>query len=399
MIRVAAVNTARSKGGAARMAALLVQALHDRFDDIAVTLYHCEDRLNAPPFCGLQHRLSRPLNALLARLGGSTWVWDMGVAQKIVAHTNDADILHIHNLHGYYLDYPTLLSAWSNRPVVWTMHDMWGLSGRCGFTFNCDRWHQGCYRCPHKDYYPKAWVDRAKKEFKTKSTLYSSMNRLTIAAPSKWLANLVIERGFPEERVRIVPNPVDSENICAIDKQTARKALDLPDDAFIALFVASDCGDPRKGYADFASAISQSNCCGVAVGKHPPRPATPIRHTGRISDPSVINRYYAAADVFIIPTYADNYPNTVIEALVSGTPVIGYAEGGIPSQLDLPHCHLVTKGDRRALVSALQKRVLNGGKDSDTASKLSDIAKRRWALDTAAANYRHLYQAAMAEQN
>jgi glycosyltransferase involved in cell wall biosynthesis len=224
------------------------------------------------------------------------------------------------------------------------------------------------------------------------------MIRLTIVTPSQWLADLAIERGFPEERVHIVPNPVDTANLYAIDKQTARSVLNLPDDVFIALFVASDCGDPRKGYTDFAYAVSQNRCCGVAVGKYPPSPAKEIRHTGRIYDPAVINKYYAAADVFMIPTYADNYPNTVIEALVSGTPVIGYAEGGIPAQLDLPHCRLVTKGDRRALAGAMRK-CADGSKDSAMAAELSGIAKRRWAPNTVAAVYRRLYQAAIAQPN
>ena len=399
MIRVAMVNTAKSKGGAARMAALLAQTLHDHFDDIAVTLYHCEDRLNDSPFRGLQRRFSRPMNALLARMGGSTWVYDMGVAREIAQKTLDADILHIHNLHGYYLDYPALLSAWSERPVVWTLHDMWGLTGRCGFTFDCDRWHHGCHRCPNKHYYPKAWIDRAKNEFKAKNALYASLNRLSIATPSQWLADLAIKRGFPEDCVHTVPNPVDTTNFGIIGKQKAREALDLPGDGFMALFVASDCGDPRKGYADFAFAMRQSNCFGVAVGQHPPRPAKGIRHTGRISDPSTINRYYAAADVFIIPTYADNYPNTVIESLVSGTPVIGYAEGGIPSQLDLPNCFLVAKGNREALSEALRKVAGNGGKEDGMAAELAAIAKRRWALETAASDYRRLYRVAVASSN
>ncbi len=392
MIRVAMVNTVRTQGGAARVAALLAQTFHDHFDDVDVTLYHCEHRERTPPFYGLKRPLSRPLNAFLARLGGSTCVWDMGVAGDIVDKTRNADVLHIHNLHGYYLDYPKLLHAWRDRPVVWTLHDMWSLTGRCGSSSECSSWRLGCPMCPYKKYYPKAWIDNAKREFQLKQYLYSIMNSLTIVTPSNWLSDLALQRGFSREYVHVVPNPVDTTKFGPIDKYKARKELNLPDNAYLALFVASDCGDRRKGYADFAHAVIKSGCLGLAVGKRPPQPAQGVLHTGSVSDQSAINLYYCASDVFIIPSYADNYPNTVIEALISGTPVIGYEEGGIPSQLDLPHCRIVAKGDRQALCDALVNLVAGDGKESSQSRELSEIAQRRWAPQTVADQYRNIYR-------
>jgi putative colanic acid biosynthesis glycosyltransferase WcaC len=387
MMRVAMVNTARERGGAARMAALLAQTLHNHFDDVQATLYHCEDQRRTPPFHGLKRPLSRPLNALLARLGGSTWVCDMGVAQDIIEKTREADLLHIHNLHGYYLNYPKLLQAWQDRPVVWTLHDMWGLTGRCGFSHLCVYWKKGCEYCPHKDYYPRSWIDRARHEFKIKTALFSGLNRLSIVSPSQWLADLAVERGFAQEKVHVIPNPVNTNSLRVIDKETARNTLNLPKKEFIALFVAADCGDSRKGYRDFAQIIKATRCMGIAVGKPPVTPETMIQHTGQISSRDLISQYYCAADVYIIPSYADNYPNTVIESLICGTPVIGYNEGGIPSQLDLPYCQLVKKGDLTSLVNSVGTLINGGGKNTEIRLDLNQKAVIRWAPITITEQY------------
>jgi glycosyltransferase involved in cell wall biosynthesis len=369
----------------------LAQTFHDQFDDVEVTLFHCEDRLCEPPFHGLRRPFSRLLNAFLARLGGSTLVYDMGVAEEIIARTREADILHLHNLHGYYLDYCKLLHAWKDRPVVWTLHDMWSLTGRCGFSFECDRWHNECHVCPHKHYYPKAWFDHARKEFKIKSYLYSCMSSLTIVSPSEWLSGLAMQRGFSRKKVHLVPNPVDTTKFRPVDKHAARNELNLPHDAFIALFVAADCGDPRKGYSDFAHAIRQAGCFGIAIGKQPPKPAEDILHTGSISDRSIINLYYCAADVFINPTYADNYPNTVLEALVNGTPVVGYDEGGIASQLITPYCALIDKGDIRRLRIHIERLIQNNGMNHKISNELSRKALNQWAPKTIANKYTTIY--------
>lgn len=392
MIRVAMVNTARTQGGAARVAALLTQTFYDRFDDVEAALYHCEDREQKPPFFGLKHLLSRPLNAILARLGGSTWVCDMGLAQTLIEKNRDADLLHIHNLHGYYLDYWRLLQAWQDRPVVWTLHDMWGLTGRCGFPMACQEWRRGCKRCRHKDYYPRAWFDRARHEFNAKSALFFGLNRLAIISPSQWLAGLAVERGFPPDSVHVIPNPLDIDRLEVIDKITARKRLNLPENAFIALFVAADCADGRKGYRDFAYAVQAAECVGIAVGKPPRNPEPTIRHTGPIDARAVLTRYYCAADVYIIPSYADNYPNTVIEALACGTPVIGYDEGGIPAQLDNPYCSIVPKNDKGKMADLLSLYSHRQKKSPLIEKRLAFSANTQWNPYSIAQTHMNLYK-------
>ena len=390
-LRVTMVNTALRRGGAARMAAALNAALNER-EDVRSRLFHCEDDRRESTVIGLRRPGSRPLNALLARLGGAFSVWDMGVARELEKETRDDDLLHLHNAHGYYLDFERLLHAWRHRPVVWTWHDMWGATGRCGFNLGCERWRMGCVRCPSPELYPAAWLDRAAGEYRRKTRLYREMERLAVVCPSDWLAEIAVARGFPERRVHVIPNPVDTDRFRCLDKREARRALGIPAEGFVPLFVAADCADPRKGHEDFVACCRGRDWYPLAVGAAPARHAAGVHYLGRISDRERLNQCYAAADVMVIPTYADNYPNTVIESLVSGTPVFGYDEGGVPSQLDLPGCAVVPKGDWEALQARLDAFAEEGGKTSRLAASLAEAGRVRWASERVAARYLALYR-------
>ncbi len=395
-IQLAMVNTALTRGGAARMAASLVDIINQQSETVSATLYHCENREVHSNTIGLKRPISRQINAGLARLGGSYAVTDFGVADQLIKSTENADVLHVHNLHGYYLNFERLLLAWRDRPVVWTWHDMWGATGRCGSSSDCEKWKQGCPNCPMMNYYPAAWIDRAASEFEKKTWLYSQMKNITIVSPSQWLADIAVKRGFDQDNVVIVPNPVDTQKFKLINKLVARKELGLEKDSFTVLFLASDCGDERKGYSDFLKITSDKPWQAVAVGRLPQKTAAHITHAGEINDQSLVNSYYAAADVMVIPTYADNYPNTVIEALSSGTPVIGYDEGGVASQLDMPSCVVVEKGDWQAIRKALEKQATLGIKTEQLSSLLNAKANARWQSTFIVNQYIDIYSRALA---
>jgi putative colanic acid biosynthesis glycosyltransferase len=392
ILKVALVNTALTRGGAARMAANLTQKLCEK--GIEATLYHSENRNYTPPFRGLKKNGSRQTNALLARLGGSLWVEDFGLAEDLIKLTASADVLHIHNLHGYYLNYRKLLKTWRNRPIVWTWHDMWGATGRCGSSHECTLWKSGCSYCPNKNLYPSAWIDNAASEFQKRQEIFFELNNLWIVSPSDWMAQIIEIRGFPPERIKVIPNPINA-NFQFIDQSEARRLLSLPSEDFIALFIASDCGDSGKGYQDFAQALMKTNAMGIAIGKPPPHKYSKIFHTGSIGDPVLLNKYYAAADVMIIPSYADNYPTTVIESLICGTPVIGYAVGGIPSQLSLPYCQIVNRGNIDDLFKALQLQMDVNKKNAQMSWAIASEASDRWSSTTITEPYINLYRSAL----
>jgi glycosyltransferase involved in cell wall biosynthesis len=385
------VNSDLNRGGAARMAATLTRALNRHVEDVRARMLHCGNTHKDSVFIGLKRPGSRPLNAFLARLAGSTAVFDMGVAREILQIAADDDLLHLHNLHGYYLNYRKLLLAWRHRPVVWTWHDMWGATGRCGQSVDCERWKVSCGHCPHKSFYPTAWIDVSDHEHRLKSRLLLSHPNLTIVAPSPWMAEIAIDRGFSAGRIHVIPNSVDIEVFTLHDKRDARRRIGIDENAFTALFIASNCDDPQKGYADFVSAAGKAGINAIAVGRMPPAPASFVRHPGRIHEPKKLVEYYAAADCMVITSYADTYPTTVIEAIACGTPVYGYAVGGIPFQVPAPDACLVACGDIPALTAKLKAFAATGGKTEEMSNSLRTYAAERWSEFRVARDYARLY--------
>jgi putative colanic acid biosynthesis glycosyltransferase len=386
------VNAEMTRGGAARVAASLAGGINDYAPDCSAHYYHCENRRKSSHSTGLKVPLSRYINVGLARLGGAYAVADFGIANNLIDRIAGTDVLHVHNMHGYYLNFERLLLAWKDRPVVWTWHDMWAATGRCGFSFNCNRWKDGCPSCQKMNYYPAAWIDRAMSEFAKKSALYGQMKNLAIVSPSQWLADIAVERGFKSSMVHTIPNPVDTRQFQLISKLEARQKLGLAENKYTVLFLASDCNDERKGYKDFVNICENRSWQKLAVGRLPRLRVAEIRHTGIINQQKIINLYYAAADAFVIPTYADNFPNTVLESLASGTPVMGYDSGGVESQLTMRDCFVAPEGNWTAIRDRLDEFCEKGGKSTELGLQLSESAEKRWSPKVAVGRYVQLYK-------
>ncbi len=392
MIKVAMINTERSRGGAARVASALNTSVNTLSDKVSSTLYHSQDMHRRKAFCGLKRPGSRHINALMARLGGSTFVCDFGLSTELDKITAYADVLHLHNLHGYYLNWRYFLQNKSRRPIVWTLHDTWLFTGRCGAAGDCIKWKTGCGNCPSLSSPPAAWLDFSRKEYRFKSHLLESLEKVIYVSPSEWLAEALTERGVDERQIQVIANPVTS-NFQAIDKREARKLLGLPQDTFTCLFIASDCNDHRKGYKDFLYATKPTSVTRLIVGTPPKQLEENTHYTGQVHKSDTLNHYYSASDLMVIPSYADNYPNTVVESLMSGTPVLGYQEGGIPAQLrGLPSCFTVPKGDLDGLREILFKLTSVKGKTKALSIELNKAAESRWNPSSVAEAYYQVYR-------
>lgn len=390
-MRIAHVNTEAYRGGAARMALSLVEALHAQGQDVC--LYHGSDNLRESSKRGLKRFGSRYINALAARLGGSMTVFDMGFADELLNLTADCDILHIHNLHGYYINYRKLLLGWKDRPIVWTWHDQWGSVGRCGIpNSECDRWENGCGHCPLKEVYPRAWLDWSAEEYRFKSAIYHELKKLLIVTPSTWLKERAIIRGFSPDRVRIIPNPVNAQAFKLQNKQQVRHKLGLPENQPLLLFVSADCNDPRKGYKDFAKLVQETGISGVVVGVPPELRLPSITYTDVIKNQMHMNDYYSACDLLINTTYADNFPNVNVEAMAAGMGVLAYNVGGIPDQLPEFWDGLVPLGDVAVLIQSCLKHISNPHELSTLSIKFREHAVSKFDSSLIAKKYIEAYR-------
>jgi putative colanic acid biosynthesis glycosyltransferase len=393
-MRIAIVNTEAWRGGAAKMAVTLTRALAEKEENVC--LYHASDRKQEPFIQGLRRFGSYNLNVLFARMGGSMMVYDFGLAQEILNLAANADILHIHNLHGYYLDYQKLLYGWRDRPIVWTWHDQWGSTGRCAFPDkDCNKWLTGCGQCPSKQVYPVAWLDRSSHEFQIKSDIYRELKKLLIVTPCEWLRQIAIDRGFDPSRVQVIPNPVMLNKFRQWPQAEARKHLRLALDKPLLLFVASDCNDPRKGYYDFERLANKLDATAVVVGKPPGNLSSRIHYTGSIEDSDTLSAYYSAADLLVMTTQADNYPNVIIEAMACGTPVVSYKVGGIPDQMPSFWNGLVSFNDQEALLYRCQEVLKDTTQLASLRDRFRDHALASWQPKIVAQRYIDAYHTAI----
>ncbi len=263
----------------------------------------------------------------------------------------DPDLLWLHNIHGYYINYELLFKWIKSRPdmqVKWTLHDCWAFTGHCSyFTMaNCDRWKTECNNCPQTKRYPASlFADNSKNNYSRKHNSFTGVRNMTLITPSKWLADLVKQSFLKDYPVEVRYNTIDT-SVFKPTPSDFRKRYGLTDKKII-LGVASTWDD-RKGIDDFIqlSNMLEDDYKIVLVGltdkqiKALPRIILGLPRTNSTKELAEI---YTAADVFVNPTHEDNYPTTNLEAQACGTPSITYNIGGSPESV--PSEYIVECGD------------------------------------------------------
>ena len=314
------------------------------------------------------------------------------------------DILHCHNLHGSYFDLRVLPSLSAQAPTLLTLHDQWLLGGHCAHSFACSKWRSGCGRCPDVSTYQAISRDATSKNWKRKKKIYSR-SRLYIAAPSKWLMDRIDQSMLAASAVekRIIPNGVDLSIFHPADKQKARTQLHLPLDADIVLFVANRMRkNIYKDYDTIHQALSlvsekkqKRGLLFMALGEDAPENSldkAAIQYIPYQKDSATVALYYQAADIYLHAAKADTFPNTILEALACGTPVIATAVGGIPEQItDGTNGFLVQQGDSRAMADCLIRLLEDTDLRISLGKAAAEDAKCRFDFTSTASNYLEWY--------
>lgn len=274
------------------------------------------------------------------------------------------DVIHLHNIHGYFINYKILFEylSESNIPVVWTLHDCWSFTGHCSYFSlqKCDRWRKGCYMCPLKKSYPSAFLfDRSSQNYQQKKKSFNSVDNLTLVPVSDWLGELVMSSLFNRPKVHRIYNGVDLKVFQPkSDAITVYLKFSIEPSKKIIMGCASSFG-PRKGYEDFIklSSVLDSNyqiiMVGVQESQIPELNKSGIIGITRTESVEELALYYSCASVFLNLTYEDNFPTTNLEALACGTPVITYRTGGSIEAIDTHTGIIVEQGDINGLIQAI----------------------------------------------
>lgn len=337
-------------------------------------------------------------HALLGVVTGKGGFGSAKMTREIVQtiEKEQPDIIHLHNIHGFYVQIEYLFSYLrrADIPVVWTLHDCWSFTGHCAYFdyMGCEKWQQGCQACPqHRQAYPYSLNDYSKQAYERKRNAFQNVKNLTIVTPSKWLADLVKKSFLQEYPVQVIPNGIDLANFNEhAQGGEFRKEMGLQD-KFIILGVAN-VWELRKGLVHFVKLqellekaekdtffqAENTKIILVGIDKHRkkklPSSILGIEHTNGAKELAAI---YQAADVYVNATLEDNFPTTNLEALSCGTPVITFATGGSPESID-QSCGLVTKTrDAEGIYQALLEIKERPPRERDCLKKGREYDKKK----------------------
>ena len=282
------------------------------------------------------------------------------------------DIIHIHNIHGYFLNYEILFDylAKAEKPVIWTVHDCWLYTGHCyhyAYT-GCYAWQKECKNCPQKREFPTSWfVDRSARNFQDKRKAFTSLPKgmLTIVPVSEWIRGEMAHSFLKECDFRVIHNGIDTSVFHCCDTEEVRTKYGL-EGKHVVLGLAS-IWSAEKGLNDFyrlAPMLADDEVI-VLVGvteelkKQLPKGIVGITRTENVHQ---LAELYSLADVFVNPTWQDNYPTVNLEAIACGTPVVTYRTGGSIEAVTPQTGIIVEQGDVDGLAEAV-RRIRKNGKE------------------------------------
>lgn len=368
-LNVLMITTQFGGGGAGRCCELLTDRL--RRAGHQVSIYAASNPARDPACRPASHWRLAQLATAAKRAGFddtadlSTWLW------AVRPEFAEADVVHLHNLHGNYISLAALPWIGRRKPVVWTLHDHWPLTGGCAAPRTCERWRESCGQCPQLGRYPLGAIDRTRSNRWLRPRLLAAMRPLLVT-PSHWLAQRVA-RVKPLNRLalRVIPNGVDTDVFRpASDRRALRARLGLAAERPTVVMAGASWADPAKGGREAVQALRavasvRPDVQLLIVGSDGAAilDATGVSgHTiGYVQDQRALAAAYGCADVCLFPSRAENYPLTVLEALACATPVVAFEVGGIPEQIDAGRTGLIARDGDIAGLAAAVLAVLESG--------------------------------------
>lgn len=309
------------------------------------------------------------------------------------------DVLNLHWMSGF-IDYREFFGSLPESiPVVWTLHDMNPFTGGCHFDSGCERFLQSCGACPQLG--SSDPDDLSARSLERKRKVFSSPHgaRIHLVTPSLWMQGQVTKSAVMAHLpCKTIPNGLDTEVFKPRGRAAAKHSLGIPPESSVILFLADWAGETRKGIGLLMAALQRfSNEALVhflAVGREMPSVELGPRGTAIavVDDDEKLASIYSAADLFVLPSLQDNLPNTALEALACGVPVVAFAAGGIPEIVRAGETGtLVPVGDVNGLGVAIAALLEDSEARLRMAERARQYAVQNYALEVQAKRYAELY--------
>lgn len=413
-MRITHLNTYEASGGAARAAARLHEGLSRLGHDSRLLVAQAEFSKAGviafvPPgdMVSRLRRLARRIatapaaRQIAARPTGSNFFSDDRslFGADVLRQLPASDVVNLHWISGF-ADFRDFFRGIAGKvPLVWTLHDMNPFTGGCHTDGECGKYREQCGACPQME--SKDPDDLSSQIWRRKHRAYASIpsKRMRIVTPSRWMAgearNSTLLGRFS---VSVIPNGLDTERFQPRSRQCARELFGISPEARVALFVAAWVNEKQKGLGLLREAVCGlediPGFCAFVIGRGVPQQALGPRAVilDYVRDELLMSQVYSAADVFVAPSFQDNFPNTALEALACGTPTVAFSVGGLQEIVRAGRTGiLVPRGDVQALREAIAGLLRNPERRASFAEASRETAVEEYSLEVQAKRYLDLY--------
>lgn len=364
-MRVLLVNAVCGKGSTGRICTDIYDMLKQHGHEAEVAYAHGEaTRINISDTFRINDVKGYYIHNLLARISDRAGFYSKKATKRFIRFIDEykPDIIHLHNLHGFYINIRILFDylSQSNIKVVWTLHDCWAFTGHCAhYSFaKCNKWLTECNNCTLKHDYPQSFfIDHSRRNYRDKCKLFTSLPQLTLTTPSEWLAGEVRKSYLKKYPVFPIYNGIDLDSFQPVES-SVRQMLKIEPDKKMLLAVAYDWSE-RKGLDDLLrlnqvmdKRIYQLVIVGLSKKQIECLPDDIIKlpRTESLDD---LVKLYSAADIFVNTSYEETMGMVTAEALACGTPAIVYDQTAVPEVIDSNSGIVVRAGDISGILTAL----------------------------------------------
>ncbi|TQP44352.1 glycosyltransferase [Vibrio cholerae] len=339
-------------------------------------------------------------HAFMTRLTGLTGIFSYFSTRSVIREIEkfQPDIVHLHELHGYYLNYSKVIDFLKKNKisVIWTFHCEFAYTGKCGHAYDCDKWRTECSSCPQIKEYPASMhFDFTRHMFNKKKNDFLGFKYLTIVTPSNWLARRVKQSFLSSFDVRVIHNGINTDTVFY-----PRSFSNSDKSQKIILAVAPDIMSERKGgkwVLELAKRFDKSVKF-IIVGVIETFVDVPsnVALIQRTNNQDELANYYSQADLFLICSKRENFPTTCLEAISCGTPVIGFDEGGTAETAPGKLGYFSEFGDLDSLEIAI--RDYFSGDSPIDASLCRPYAENNYSKQAMCSAYINLYNQVLKER-
>jgi glycosyltransferase involved in cell wall biosynthesis len=308
-----------------------------------------------------------------------------------------ADIVHCHNLNGWFFNLGTMIKMSKIKPVIWTLHDMWALTPHSGHTTRTEEIKNGLFKCSSHDLYPITLWDNDWYLSRRKNRLYAQGD-FHVVTPCYWLKELVGKTCLSPKFFDVIPNGIDTDTFKMRDRMALKKSLGFDETKPLVLFIGSSLlTNPFKGFSDFcwlADDWPNQEVSFVALGAEDDGSYGKVKLIRAVLDKRKVSEYLSSADVLVLSSHHEVFPLVILEALASGVPVVAYDVGGVREAIEgLPACRTVPLRDKASLSKKLKESLDEFTSNSERISAyLRSVAVEKYSSSVMVKAYFELYK-------